>query len=109
MLTASAIICVTFINLCNRLTFCITGKSTAVYRTGIIILGLCKTKGKYKGGYFQMNSSFYSLSKLAVCPILGSLFYTGHIENEKWVLDGSTCARDRTIVPAVQFARSDPQ
>jgi hypothetical protein len=57
----------------------------------------------------QMNNSFYSLPKLAVWSILGSLFYMGHIEHEKWVLDGSTCPRDRTLVPAVKLARSDPQ
>lgn len=56
-----------------------------------------------------MNSSLYSLSKLAVCPILGSLCYMDHIEHEKWVLDGRTCPRDRTLLPAVQHARSDPQ
>jgi len=69
----------------------------------------CKTKGKYKGGYLQKNNSFYSVSKLAVCSISVNLFYMGHIEHEKWVLDGSTCPRDRTLVPAVQLARSDPQ
>jgi hypothetical protein len=56
-----------------------------------------------------MNNSFYSLSKLAVCPILGSLFYMGHTEHEKWVLGDSTCPMDRTLVPPVQLARSDPQ
>jgi len=42
----------------------------------------CKTKGKYKGGYMQMNNSII-LCLTAVCSILGSLFYMGHIEHEK--------------------------
>ena len=109
MLTACAIACAAVNNLCDRLAFCITGKSVAGYGTGIFILCLCKTKGKYKGGYLRMNNSFYSLSKLAVCSTLGSLFYMGHTEHEKWVLEGSTCPRDSTLVPAVQLARSDPQ
>jgi hypothetical protein len=66
MLTAIAINCAAVINLCNSLTFFIIGKSVAGYRTGMNIVRLCKIKGKYEGGYLQMNNSFYSLPKLAV-------------------------------------------
>jgi hypothetical protein len=104
LLTASAITCAAFINSCNRHTFCIIVKSIAGYRTGVIIKCLCKTKGKYKGGYLKMNNSFCSLHKLAVCSKLGSLLYMGHTEHEKWVLDGSTSANcaARKVGPAIR-------
>lgn len=79
MLIACGITCAAVITLCNRLTFSIIGKSVAGYRTAIIIVCLCKTKGKYKGGYLQLNNSFYSLLKLVVCSILSSLFYMEYV------------------------------
>jgi hypothetical protein len=56
-----------------------------------------------------MNNQLCSLPKLAVYSKLGSLFYMGHIEHEKWVLYARKCPRDHTIVPTAQRARSDPQ